>query len=234
MAVPIYDTKISKITEETPNTKTYTIDMPDFSFKAGQFVMLIFDLDEETARRAYSISSSPLDKGSIDLTIKLEPNGKGGSKKIHTFKEGDQVQVQGPFGMFVMEDDVKHAVMLAAGSGIAPFRSMWRYRVAKNLGTTDVLFCATTKERLIFYDDMKKLTEENESFNAYFSVTREEPKDWPYGTCRFTIEHIKEHSSNYEDSTFYLCGSPQFCEGMRNLLLDNGVEKERVKMEKYW
>jgi len=110
---------------------------------------------------------------------------------------------------------------------------MWRYRLANNLGTTDVLFCAPKKDELIFFDDMEELAKDP-NFNVYFSVTREPDADWPHGKCRFTIDTIKEHTTNYEESVFYLCGSPTFCEGMMQLLLDNDVPKDRVKMEKYW
>jgi len=235
MAIPTYETKVARIVQETSNTKTLYIVVPDeFTFRPGQFVMAIFELNGKEERRAYSISTSPDEKGEIGLTIKLEPNGKGGSIRLHEYKKGEPIKVQGPFGMFVPEDKVTHAVMIAAGSGIAPFRAMWRYRLAHKLGHTDVLFSAPNMDSLIFYDEMSKIMREHEDFHAYFTITRECPGDWCYGKERLTLDRIQQECKDYQDSTFYLCGSPQFCEAMKQSLLDDNVPKERVKMEKYW
>jgi ferredoxin-NADP reductase len=194
--------------------------------------MVLLELNGKEERRAYSISSSPHEKGYIDLTIKLEENSKGGSIKLHQMKEHDQIKIQGPYGIFIPDDSVKHAVMIASGSGIAPFRSMWRHRLENKLGTTDVLFSAKSKDELIFYDELQKL--EGKDFHAHCTITRETPDGWKGGIERLTIDTIKQHCKAYKDSIFYLCGAPQFCEAMKVLLLQDKVPLEKVKMEKYW
>ncbi len=204
----------------------------EFNFKPGQFVMALFELNGKEERRAYSISSSPSEKGYIDLTIKREEQSKGGSIKLLGLNINDPLRVQGPYGQFIAEDSVKHAVFIASGSGIAPFRGMWRYRLEKKWGTTDVLFSAKAKDELIFYDELKKL--ESNSFHSHSTITRETPRDWKEGTGRLTIETIKQHCHAYQQSTFYLCGSPQFCEAMKVILLKDKIPIERIKMEKYW
>ena len=74
--------KIIGVEEETHDTKVYRLEVPqDFRFFAGQFIMLKVDIDESRGfkvldskptiqSRAYSIASSPMQKGIIDLLIK--------------------------------------------------------------------------------------------------------------------------------------------------------------------
>lgn len=230
-----YEAKILEVVEDTPSTKTLVVEMPDdFSFKPGQFVMVLMEINGNEERRAYSISSSPNQQGSIELTVKLEPNSKGGSIKLHQMKEGDPIKVMGPYGMFVMNDDVEHAVLIAASSGIAPFRSMWRYRLEQELGTTSIFMTAKSFDDLIFYDEIVGLEEDNEPILAYCTITQEPPEDWAGNKGRITLEILKDQSKDYNKSTFYLCGSPVFCEAMKHLLLKDGIHKDQVKMEKYW
>ena len=67
---------VTKITEETPSTRRYWIEIPEvesFDFKPGQFVTLDLPIHEKKNKRwrSYSIASSPDGTNVIELVIVL-------------------------------------------------------------------------------------------------------------------------------------------------------------------
>jgi len=68
-----YILKISKIIEQTPYVKSFRAELPKKSctnFYPGQFFMVSFVDDAEIkTSRAYSIASSPLNNGYLEITL---------------------------------------------------------------------------------------------------------------------------------------------------------------------
>ena len=102
------------IKEETPDTKTFTVNPESkINFKPGQFFMLGMNINGKFEKRAYSASSSPTEHN-IDFTIKLNPNGKFGN---HIFKSrtGEELILEGPYGKFVFEDNTVSEIWVESG-----------------------------------------------------------------------------------------------------------------------
>ena len=118
-----------------------------FNFKAGQYVSV--KVNEEGDRRAYYIASIPGGK-KIGLLVDVAPGGVG-SKYFLGITVGDEVEVLGPLGRFVVEktgstseqipnglgsDEKPSLVFVGTGSGIAPLRSMIDDLLQKKTGST--------------------------------------------------------------------------------------------------
>ena len=72
--------------------------------------------DGYTAQRSYSIASSPLDEGAIELTIDCLADGEVSPYFHEVLTEGDQVEVRGPFASyFVWRGDEPAPVLLVGG-----------------------------------------------------------------------------------------------------------------------
>src|SRR5216683_2678917 len=72
MAIQLVDMPVTKVVQETPDTRTFRLESPpnfDYDWKPGQFITVNLPDDPKT-RRAYSISSSPLDGRFLEITIK--------------------------------------------------------------------------------------------------------------------------------------------------------------------
>ena len=83
--------KVIEVFDETPDTRTIRFEVESsFSFKPGQFVMVNADVivngEKKFVKRAYSISSSPLQKCYIDLTVKTFETGLV-SKRLYFMKK---------------------------------------------------------------------------------------------------------------------------------------------------
>ena len=118
--------KVIQIIPETEDVKTYllqNIDNQRISYKAGQFLTLIFNIDGQETRRSYSLNSAPNVDASFAISVKRIPNGAV-SRYFHDHVHvGDSVQSLLPSGRFVVSDKdiadrTKIYFFVAAGSGL--------------------------------------------------------------------------------------------------------------------
>src|SRR5262245_36725263 len=149
---------VKQIIEETPETKTFAfeVDASLFTFTPGQFVNVTANVDGSRVRRAYSIASSPLD-AEFQLTVKRMTDGKLSTFLCDKAAVGDALDLRGPYGIFTLNEDAPQVVFIAAGSGIVPFRSMWRFIAQKPLEMQVTLLDASKSSRYIIYSE--ELTE---------------------------------------------------------------------------
>jgi glycine betaine catabolism B len=230
---PWINCEISKIKQETPDTKTFTLVLEEaMPFIPSQFVMVMFRegelKDKLKAARAYSISSSSLDSKNIDLTIRLYDKGTF-TPEIFKSSIGTKLKVRGPYGKFIYsgEEDI---VMLAAGSGIAPFIGIVKEVVDKKLDTKmQLIYADKTEGDLIGKDFFDKLSK-NKKLELTYSLTRQE---WEGETGRINEKLIKNHINYVEDRTFFICGPPKMVNNAIIVLQQMGVKPINIKTEKY-
>ena len=93
--------EIEKVTWELEDTKTLRLKWPenyDPVYKTGQFITLYWP-DCPKYKRAYSLSSSALDRGFYEVTIKRD--GKMGTRMVDWAEEGQKLHVIPPVGRFL-------------------------------------------------------------------------------------------------------------------------------------
>jgi len=74
--------------------------------------------------RQYSLCGSPGDQHAWRIAVLLDPDGRGGSRKVHeTLRAGDQVSVRGPRNHFPLHAAPRY-VFIAGGIGITPILPM--------------------------------------------------------------------------------------------------------------
>jgi phenol hydroxylase P5 protein len=102
------------------------LDQP-LDFVAGQYITL--RVPESNLRRSYSLANPPTDRRRIELHVRLTPGGEATDRWLFRSVElGDQVDVSGPYGSFLMRTDrLEPAIMIAGGTGLAPIKSMIRH-----------------------------------------------------------------------------------------------------------
>lgn len=235
--------KITKVKQETSDTKTFrfeSVSQERMLFKPGQFVMVhdievVKDGQKKKVNRAYSIASSPTKKY-IELVIKAEHPGLTSPKWINEVKEGENYEVKGPFGKFCYSEDMKgDVVLIGAGSGIAPLRSIAYYIAEKKLLiTAHLIYSNKTKEDIIMEDEFLALEEEADNFEVEFTLTREPDKStWQGHRGRIDYEFLEDCLGFIEDKWYFLCGPKDFVTAMEDLLKEHNVPSERIKKEIY-
>src|SRR3989338_5642077 len=97
-------------------------------FPPGQYITVYFPELGTPEGKAYSISSAP---GEDRFTITVRGIGEF-SNRLVSMSIGDRVIAGEPYGYFYSESNETPLVMIAAGIGVAPFRSMIIENVRKN------------------------------------------------------------------------------------------------------
>ena len=114
--------------DETHDVKSFTFVSPgrkQFEFSAGQYFKFELGLDNEDDGRCYSVSSSPLRRNAITITVKRVPGGKVSNWLHDNLTPNTAVCASGPLGRFVRPAANKF-LFLSGGSGITPLMSMAR------------------------------------------------------------------------------------------------------------
>ncbi len=225
--------RLVKSKKETPDTVTITLESEKRQdFKPGQFFMIEFTRPEKIPKRSYSVSSSPTKPGIIEFTVKQMPEGYI-SKLLNEAKEGEEFILDGPWGHFVFDPEkMPEIVMLAAGSGIAPFRCFCQYLIDKKLSTKSALvYSNKTEEDIICHMELLEYSKLIPGMELTLTLSREQKPGFRNG--RIDEPLVKEITAKHPDAHYFICGPPVMVSDTEKLLLDAGIAKEKIKTEKY-
>jgi toluene monooxygenase electron transfer component len=104
----------------------------DANFLPGQFAML--DLPGLVGARAYSLANTSNEQREWHFQIRRVPHGKGTHTLFDKMSVGDEIGLDGPYGMAYLRTDVsRDIVCVAGGSGLAPMISIARGVVAAGM-----------------------------------------------------------------------------------------------------
>jgi NAD(P)H-flavin reductase len=199
----------------------------EISFSAGQTFMLTVD---NGVKRMMSIASPPSDTTHILLCHDTSPGGPA-SLWTRGKKVGDTAVLMGPFGMFTIDKEShRKKVLVATGTGIAPFRSMV-LDYLENGGTDDITIYwgLRHEEDVYLVSDFEKIRQQYPQFR--FIVTLSKPSPAWKGTVGRVTEHVVQEVQNLTGTDFYLCGNHNMINDIETQLADHNVPKPQVHKE---
>ncbi len=206
-----YRAEVIKTVDVTPSIVEITFDLKEpetIDFKAGQYVQMQVPTDSGTIDRAYSIASEESMTDKLTLNVQLVEGGVG-STYIHSLEVGDEVEFTGPYGDFVIQDSDKDIIGLAAGVGLAPFRSIV-FSLFSEEYTTDrevwLFFGARYKDDMYYKEKFERLEEEHDNFH-YVPVRSVPDPDWE-GEVGHNTDIVGDYLGEESEKEVYLCGPP--------------------------
>ena len=237
---PMMELVITGITEETPDVKTFRLDLGPFKpfhFVPGQFIIVRADLfnpkkgKETPINRAFSISSSPLETDYIEFSAKRYQDGRMTPWLYDTVRVGQSLTVKGPSGQFVFQEGkTDNLVLIAGGIGVAPFRSFIRYILEKPCpGRLSLLYSARTPADFAFKKELDDRAARFPQFQCLYTVTRDSPA-WTGRVGRIDLSLLQKHLEN-PDTLYYLCGPPNMIESITRDLETAGIQKGNILSE---
>ncbi|RME53846.1 hypothetical protein D6783_00550 [Candidatus Woesearchaeota archaeon] len=225
---------IEAIIQETQAVRRFRL-RPEkpLEHRPGQFCLL--SLPESNVARPYSIATSPTEEqGFFELIIKRVEHGRL-TPALFAKKEGDVVDVKGPFGTFYYRDGVyAPVVLIGGGSGIAPLRSILHYLLAKKVKVPIWLFFGNrTEQDIILHNEFSALSSEHENF-SYIPVV-DHPKDgsWQGYAGHVTESLVAERVVDLRAPHYYLCGPPGMVAQIICALEVHGVPHEHIRREQW-
>ena len=119
---------VAGIRRETARAKTFVLEPPMWMphLPGQHYDVRLTAPDGYIAQRSYSIASSPLDEGRVELTIDRLADGEVSPYFHDVLVEGDQVEVRGPFASYFVWRG-EPTLLIGGGSGIVPLMSMLRH-----------------------------------------------------------------------------------------------------------
>ena len=229
---------VVELIEETPTVKTLALVAPEWpGHLAGQHVDIRLTAEDGyQAQRSYSIASAPED-GRLALTVERLADGEVSPYLTGVLVVGDKLELRGPIGgYFVWEAGQGGPVLLVGGgSGIVPLMAMARHRAAKGSDAPmRLLYSAKREDDLIFRAELDELAGRGDGFEAFFTLTREQPEGWQGYGRRVDAEMLAEVGwPAQEDPVALVCGPTGFVEAVASALVASGWPPERVKTERF-
>lgn len=225
------DAGVQSVRQLSPSTIALTLQAPaldKFAFLPGQYVNL--QVPGSTETRAYSFSSLVQD-GAVSFLIRNVPGGRMSGWLTGVAQPGDRMTLTGPLGTFYLRDIQRPVLMLAGGTGLAPFTAMLE-KIARDGSAHPIhlIYGVTLDADLVEMDRLADLAQRipNFSFTACVAST-----DSTYPNKGYVTQHITPAQMNDGNVDIYLCGPPPMVEAVSQFIRDSGVQPASFHHEKF-
>lgn len=211
--------------------------MPDnpVSFLPGQYALL--SLPRVEGRRAYSMCNLP-GEAEWRFQIKRVPGGAGTKKLFDDMKIGDEVGMDGPFGMaWLREDAPRDVVLIAGGSGLSPMISIARATAASAaLADRQVHFFygGRTPRDICGEDMLAELPGWGTRIHFRAAVSEEGHGNWNGPVCFVHELAQQELGENIAEHEIYFAGPPAMAQAVQKMLFDMKVPFEHAHFDQFY
>ena len=255
-----YPLAVSRVVQETKDTVSLVLDVSEdlkeiFTYKQGQYLTLRFNINGQQVRRAYSMSSSPLE-AQLKVSVKRVDKGLVSNYIAASVKAGDVIQVMPPQGRFYTELNPEHRktyYLFGAGSGITPLMSILKTVLEEEpQSAVRLLYGNRDEDSIIFKDEIDMLQKKyGEQFVCVHTLSQpkvQKPKGlggffkkgtttWQGKVGRIDAPKIKaffeEYPTIYKDAEYFICGPDQMMDTVEASLKGLDIAPNKIHMERF-
>ena len=227
MPLPEFTATLKEKKYLTPDVLYLSFDVPaTFSFEAGQYVILKVIQENGFRLKSYSILNPPSGKGKLDLCAKLIAGGFA-SEAFKVMKLGENITFRGPLGHLTFDESNDEHWFIANGTGVVPLYSIIMEKVPKcPQQKFNLIFGVRSQQDLFLHKEFSALSKKHPPFTYIPTLSRDA---WEGSMGRVQM-HLPPDMQN---KTFYICGLKEMVLETQELLLQKGVPKERIRVERY-
>lgn len=239
--------KVVEVKQETNDTITVCFKQPGLKkikYLAGQYLTLIFKINNRRYLRPYSFSSAPGIDSTLDVTIKRVPNGIVSNYVADYVKAGDIVEVIEPLGNFTLESknipNNSHLVFWGAGSGITPLFSILKYALINNLSAhITLVYGNRNHESTIFIQQINDLQKQYPTkFSLWHFHTKSvlDAADSKIVQGRINAKKIVQiirEKDNLNNAYHFICGPNGLIESVKEALKFEDISQEHIFSESF-
>ncbi len=214
----------------------FYVETEDFTFAPGQYVIFHIPDAPHVIRRSYSISTPPSDAKHFEVCVRAVSGGYG-SNYIHRLRPSDELQVEGPYGEFVLDEhSERDIIMIATGTGMSPIKSMLVHLLDKRSRRRVRLFFGLRYPADLFYTDLLRgLKAHYPEFEYHIILSQPDPEHWSGPRGRVT-DLVEEHVTEQDAATTeaYICGGRSMIEATRLKLMGVGFPEDAIHYERFY
>jgi ring-1,2-phenylacetyl-CoA epoxidase subunit PaaE len=255
-----YPLKVRSVSAETADAATFELDIPQelqdiFTYKQGQYITIRQEMDGHELRRAYSMSSSPLENR-LAITVKKVEGGKMSSWLHDEVKTGDTLMVAPPQGRFfnaLNPEKRRTYYLFGAGSGITPLMSIMRTVLeSEPMSSIFLLYGSRDEENIIFREDLDRLSEryvgqlhvehilsrpKKGGGGGLFGLFKKSTSNWQGKTGRISTQVVTTYLDDNiphgpeSDCLYYICGPGNLADLVKEALEPRGISAKQIYTE---
>ncbi|MPW20748.1 MOSC domain-containing protein [Paraburkholderia sp. CNPSo 3157] len=231
---------VSTIEQESADVVSFTLKskdgLPLQRALPGQYVVLRLDptAGGPPLFRSYSLSG-PLSTQTYRISVKIEPNGVGGTWLREHVRVGDTLDVSSPRGSFVLQPGDGPVVLLSAGIGATPVLAML-HALSSECSTRQVLWlhAAHDGRHHPFSAEARRLMlalPRGRSYVCYSAPTSHDRVGKDIDATGHLSQSVLKEVGVPREADVYLCGPTRFMADMKEALTALGVVPQRVHAE---
>jgi ring-1,2-phenylacetyl-CoA epoxidase subunit PaaE len=246
MAEHFYPLHVAEIVPETADANSIRFEVPPdlaeaYRFRAGQHLALRAQINGEEVRRNYSLCTAP-DEGALIVTVKRIAGGVFSNWVAENMRPGDALDVMTPHGSFTCDFDPgskRRYVGFAGGSGITPIMSLVRTALkTEPKSRFTLLYGNRDSASVIFLEALAQLKDRYlDRFELYHFLAEEEGDVELFNgmldqaTCSGAVDRLVGDPAAVDQ--WFICGPGPMMDAAESALLDKGVEKSRIHIERF-
>lgn len=236
---------IDEIRDETPEAYSVFFRNPNpeiFTYLPGQYLTMKLEVNGESLRRAFSLSSSPVSDDRLSVTIKRVENGRASNFIRDELQAGDILEVMPPMGHFTVTPDAdaaNHYILIGGGSGITPLMSILKtVLMAEPQSKVSLWICNRNRASIIFREELATLSAAHpHRLHVHHTLTRPNA-DWTGATGRLDVDTVYELVSELFMTDelrkqYYICGPNGLMDAAQKALEKHSVNPSDVHREYY-
>ena len=237
MSLRTFTIRLTSSTPLTELTRHLEFEVPGtdrFGFVPGQWLSLRAQHNGNEITRAYSLASPSAGNNRFAFCLNRVQDGFM-SNYLCDLEPGAEITASGPFGDFILRPPLRDTILIATGTGIAPFRSMLHALFAEPARRDGcrfwLVFGSRYESDIYYHAEFQRLAADHANF-TYLPTLSRGGEDWK-GLRGYVQEHVHALAEGHADRVAYICGLDKMVSANRELLKSLGWERKAIRYEKY-
>lgn len=196
-------------------------------FMAGQYVDILL---KDGRRRSFSIANAPHDDATLELHIRLIPDGQFTHYVFDAMRLKAMLRIEGPLGSYYLrEDSPRPIILMGGGTGFAPLKGMLEHAFHTGLQRPMHLFWGVRAERDLYHQrEIHNWCAQHKQFR-YTPVLSEVAADSAWqGETGWVMDAVLRAYPDLTGHDLYMSGPPAMINAARELFLARGLPPEQM------
>jgi CDP-4-dehydro-6-deoxyglucose reductase len=197
-------------------------------FLAGQHVQLG---GNGIPAATHSVGSCPCDDMHLHFQVPMVSGSEFSRHVFNELKNGDQVEVNGPGGDFILDEDSSRSlVFIAWRTGFGPVRSLVEHAMALEIAESiHLVWVAADREDRYLDNLCRSWADALDEF--YYIPVDANVRDGVSDISHEIIEQLNIAPENLAEHDFYIAGNESLSDYCRQTLINHGVLPEQLRLD---
>ena len=234
-AMAFTSTLLEKI-RRSSDTMSYRFSRPpEYEFKAGQWFTIALNTPDGPLDHHFSHADSPTESV-IELTTRL--TGSDFKNLLDALPVGAEVDIEGPYGRFLLGYELSRIAFLTGGIGVTPVRSMLRYLADTNgAGRVEnqeitVFYGSMTEDGIVYKDEFDEFEQKIAGLRVVHVITNP-TESWKGYAGFITADTVRAELPDPDAWTYYVVGPPPMITAMDKVMAQLDIPEDQRVVESF-